>query len=107
MSLRRVAVLAALAGSGCCQFGIPETANVGLQDNIEQTWAEQTSTCSQNKFMALDSTLNSIHAYGRLNNQIIQLRNAIYIAHLIGRTFVLPDAAALKCCGKQEQPAQV
>jgi hypothetical protein len=102
MSVLRVSVLAALAGSGCCQFGIPETANVGLQDKIEQT-----STCSQNKFMALDSTLNSIHAWGRLNNQIIQLRNAIYIAHLIGRTFVLPDAAALKCCGKQEQPAQV
>jgi hypothetical protein len=89
------------------------SAKFGSTEGMVETLAEENSAaallpaCSTKRFLQLDLTVDDAKHYGRLNNQLISLRNSIYLAHLLRRTFVLPDRAALNCCQSGRLPALV
>jgi hypothetical protein len=83
--------------------------------------SSSTPECSKTNFLAMDFTIWDTAPYGRLFNQLIQFRNAWYLAHMMGRTFVVPDmqsgakwckrSQGGECCGEedmqQEEPPKI
>ena len=46
--------------------------------------SSSTPECSKTNFLAMDFTIWDTAPYGRLFNQLIQFRNAWYLAHMMG-----------------------